>query len=226
VCVGVGSDTGTAVVKRHRNENMPHPKSDADDSEVPNLNDFEDWEQKREVFAWAGRAIYYAQVFEQSVVNTLYIGQLIDGSLATNFSSADEFHAVIEKQTAGQVTKQLRRHLELSHELDVTLTNALNRRNFLAHRFFVERVELFMHQEGRQLMLGELHQAIQLFVDADRQLEAVMFSHSEKFGLTSELAVKMVNALMAEAGPGGRSAAAIAEEIMGAAGYSRQQSTD
>src|SRR5664280_2288143 len=59
--------------------------------EPPHLTEFDEEEQDREVYAWAGLALYWAQVFEQGLIHALYACQVVDGTLAQNFSSADDF---------------------------------------------------------------------------------------------------------------------------------------
>jgi hypothetical protein len=119
----------------------PHP--------VPDLDELDDDEQAREVYARAGLALYYAQVFEQGMIHTVYARQIVNGTITAEFNTADAFHRVVDSQTAGTILARLRRHLSLDPELDAMCTEALRLRNFLAHHFFSERSELFFSQQGR-----------------------------------------------------------------------------
>jgi hypothetical protein len=205
---------------------MAQNEANLSDHPPPNLSDLDEDEQHREVYARAALAFYFAQVFEQGLVHAVYAGQLVDGSLVKDFKSADDFHDLIDKKTAGAVVSLLRRHLELEPELDALLAEALRNRNFLIHRFFVERAELFFYEEGRQLMIEELHQTTQVFRRADKHLETVFFEQGGKFGLTRELVSYLFTALKNEARPGGRPTFEIVEEVMRQAGRKSRPASD
>ena len=138
--------------------------------EAPDLNDMDENEQAHEVYAWAGLALYYGQVFEQGLIHTLYAGQVVDGSLLKTFGTLEKFDAIVDKQTAGALIRRLRQHVMTETHVDDTCDEALRRRNFVVHHFFSERSELFARQDGRQLMIEELRQDIIAFRKADEQL--------------------------------------------------------
>jgi hypothetical protein len=184
----------------------PHP--------VPDLGELDENEQAREIYARAGLALYYAQVFEQGMIHTVYAGQIVNGTIASEFNTAEAFHRVVDSQTAGAILVRLRRHLDLAPELDAVCVEALRLRNFLAHHFFSERSELFFNQEGRRLMLDELQTMIRTFGQADRRLEVLMIEMHERIGLKRETVERIVQALADESRPGGRTSAEVVDEMM------------
>ena len=156
--------------------------------------------QHREVYAWAGLALYEAQVFEQGVTNVLFAARLLDRSIVDEFATADEFYAKQESKPLGPVLQALRRHLPLDHSVDACCSEAHHQRNFLVHRFFAERIELFATDEGRQLLLAELHGAVLAFRAADDGLQSLFFELGKQFGLTPELVQKEMQGIWREAG--------------------------
>jgi hypothetical protein len=59
---------------------------------MPDLSGIDLSDQCREVYAWAGLALYLAQVFEHRVVNLMYVVQRADGGLQAEFGNDDEFY--------------------------------------------------------------------------------------------------------------------------------------
>lgn len=194
----------------------PHddPVSATPVHEPPDLADLDEDDQCREVYAWAGLAMYFAQVFEQSVIHTTYAARVVDGTLVQEFSSADDYYEMTASKPLGPLLARLRNHVELPADIDAHCSDAHRLRNFLIHHFFSDRIELFGHQDGRQLMLGELHGSIQAFAQADKELEQVMFRLGERFGLTRDVVNTLFTELHENWAPGGRSQAEIVAETM------------
>ena len=182
--------------------------------ELPDLDEMDEAEQNREVYAGAGLALYFAQVFEQGMIHAVYLAQIANGTLAMEFSSADAFHEVVDKQTAGAIIKRVFKHAALSAEVADHCAECVEKRNFLAHRFFSERSELFFHPGGRRLMLEELRVMIETFQCADAELEAVMFGYGEKINFTPDLVQQLMRAISEEAHPVGRNPQEVVDEII------------
>lgn len=184
----------------------PHP--------VPDLDALDEAEQTREVYAWAGLALYYAQVFEQGMIHTVYAGQIVNGTITAEFNTADAFRRVVDSQTAGTILKRLKQHVTLDTESDDMCAEALRLRNFLAHHFFSDRSELFFSQQGRRLMLEELRAMTQVFGQVDRHLQAVMIDMHERVGLRRETFDKVFQAMKTAAETGGQLSDEAIDEIM------------
>jgi len=74
----------------------------------------------------------------------------------------------------------------------VTLANALTKRNFLAHHFFRERSDEFLSQDGREKMIAELQDAQALFETADAMLYEATRPARERYGFTEERIEQMI----------------------------------
>ena len=109
----------------------------------------------RETFAYYGRAMYIAQVFERGLaiaLGTVYgpgPGKMtrskLDALIESNF-----------ERTLGQLVRRLRDGTSVSHELESKLVDAVKKRNWLAHHYWWDRATAFLKEEGRNTMIREL----------------------------------------------------------------------
>lgn len=153
----------------------------------PSLEQLDDNEQCREVYAWAGLALYQAQVIEHGLVNAILVVRLAeDSDFASSFSDGDHFFAEHFQRTMGQLMKRLRKHLTIDATFDHRLDDLLRRRNFVIHNFFRERAELFMHQEGRAIMLDELASFVDGASGVEEELARLVLDYGAAHGLSAE----------------------------------------
>jgi hypothetical protein len=169
-------------------------------SDPPDLSLMDENSQSRECHAWAGLALYEAQVLEQGVLNLLFAARVAGGSLAREFASADSFFGVHGGKTLGQLLNRGKNHVPINQDANDKCVLALRTRNFLVHAFFVERIELFFTFEGRTQAVGELHDMAQLFQAADSLLADLMLRVARRFGLTEAQIDREFQALKAEIG--------------------------
>jgi hypothetical protein len=183
---------------------------------LPDLDELNEDEQCKETYAWAGLALYFAQVFEQGMIHTVYVAQIVNGTMLDEFATADEFHAKVDRQTAGTILRRVRQHVPMTPGLEELCDDALRLRNFLAHSFFSERSELPFSQEGRKLMLEELRSMITTFRRADKELEVLMIAMHEQLGLKRSTVERIFEELRAEVAKGTsvRSSREIVDEVM------------
>ena len=84
----------------------------------PDLNDLDENDQIREVYAWAGLALYMAQVVEHGLVNLLLMARLSDPGLPVEFRSADEFFAHHFRQVMGRLVNAIRKSVDVPADID------------------------------------------------------------------------------------------------------------
>lgn len=152
----------------------------------PDLNDLSEDEQVREVYAWAGLALYQAQVVEYAIINVRVIARQVDPEQWMDPGSVDQFVESGFRQMMGRLAQALQQDVDLPQDLVDRLTEALRLRNFLVHSFFRERVELFCTQHGRKLMLDELAKIAESLSAADDELEQLLVQVGAPAGLTLE----------------------------------------
>jgi hypothetical protein len=157
------------------------------------MNDDEVEIQSKEVYAHFGLAIYLAQCLEHGLVNAFFFIDLMPNrlNLATN---QVEWETVVEtfmeakfRLTLGRMIDTLAKITPVDPSLADLLSDALQKRNWLAHHYFRERAEAFLTSTGRLGMIAELESAQTLFRNADSALENAVEPARLKAGLTDEL---------------------------------------
>jgi len=149
-------------------------------------------EHVKTVYARFGLAMYLAQVLEHGLANALMSAELLPrraGKPVPRKQWEAEFNAFMDQQfqqTLGRLIRALKSATSVPSDLEGLLTEALEKRNFLAHHYFRERAEAFMSREGRDKMIEELQRAQKLFDDADARLTEVAKPLRERYGLTDE----------------------------------------
>ena len=144
-----------------------------------------DEEQSRDVYAHYGLTMYLAQVLEYAIVSAFVILRLPEKQKYTR-EDIDDLMDGRFKKTLGMLLKTLRDEMTLPETLEATLSQALARRNFLAHHYFRERAEQFVTREGRAKMIVELQIDQQLFQSADTALSGVLRPMRIANGLTDQ----------------------------------------
>lgn len=138
--------------------------------------------QLNAVFAYFGSVVQHAQLFEQGLTRflTMY-NRILSDTLAID--------DIGDKMTMGQLLGKVRRFVELSDEsIEKGFTTALHDRNYLIHRFFLERNSDLELTEGRMKLLYELNQ-IERNLDKSRvAINAMRIAMCETLGIEDEWA--------------------------------------
>ncbi len=127
-------------------------------------------EETREVYARYGLAMYFAQVVEHAIVNLMIALRLPEREALTQ-RDIDQFMDEAFAMTFGRLLKELRRTGQPTHFVQRDLDQARDMRNWLAHRYFRDRAVQFMSPAGRVVMLEELDDATNLFLQVNKSLE-------------------------------------------------------
>lgn len=130
-------------------------------------------QQKREVFARFGLAMYYANCLERQIgllLATMYNQKF----LQVQTEERDSFFDREAKKTFGQMVRDLGNKAQLSTTLESKLQKALKLRNTLAHRYFWERAFNITTLEGREKMIVELQKKADFFKELDREFKHLL----------------------------------------------------
>jgi hypothetical protein len=127
-------------------------------------------EETREVYARYGLAMYFAQVVEQAIVNLMIALRLPERGALTK-RDIDQFMDGAFAMTFGRLLKELRQLGQPTEFVQRDLDQARDMRNWLAHRYFGDRAVQFMSPAGRVVMIEELDDATNLFLQVDETLE-------------------------------------------------------
>ena len=155
-------------------------------------NDDDKDEHVKNVYAHFGLAMYFAQVLEHGLANTMVCAELLPrraGKPVPKKAWEAEFDAFMNEQyqqTLGRLIRALKNATSIPPDLEDLLIAALEKRNYLAHQYFRERAETFMSWKGREKMIEELQGAQKLFDNAEARLTAIERQLREKYGLTDE----------------------------------------
>jgi|SRR6185436_11092130 len=148
-------------------------------------------EHCKEVYAHAGLALYLAQVLEHGVVNASVAARMPERETITR-ADIMAFETEQFAKTLGGMLRAMRRYVTVPPEVETLLTEALRRRNYLAHHFFRKFAVQFMTAQGRDEMLAWLHETKDMFQRADKALFQLMAPIREQFGITDEAIAKVV----------------------------------
>ena len=106
--------------------------------------------QLNAVFACFGSAVQHAQLFEQGLARFL----IMYNKIASDSVSVDD---IGQKLTMGQFLRRVRKHVTINdNSVEEGFSTARDERNYLIHRFFLERNQLLDSSEGRMQLLSEL----------------------------------------------------------------------
>ena len=110
------------------------------------MDDSDDGEHQKTVYAHFGLAIYMSQVLEHGLANALLVLDIVPraSAVATPESwpeKVDSFYDAQFKRTLGSLIHRLRELTLVPPELEQVLEQALETRNWLSHHYFRERAQ-------------------------------------------------------------------------------------
>ncbi|HEY4941506.1 MAG TPA: hypothetical protein VII56_08760 [Rhizomicrobium sp.] len=144
-----------------------------------------DGELVKEVHAYFGLCMYFAQVFETELINTLTALETATDEKPFR-QTYDMYYAKHEALTFGNLVRGLIRHNFFPSAL-IEEINALKAdRDHLAHRFFRDHDLNFMTVGGCYIMIEELETRRKKFMDVDRRISELGTRAFEKLGFDTE----------------------------------------
>ena len=168
------------------------------------MDDSDDGEHQKTVYAHFGLAIYMSQVLEHGLANALLVLDIVPraSAVATPESwpeKVDSFYDAQFKRTLGSLIHRMRELTLVPAELEQVLKQALETRNWLSHHYFRERAMDFLSEAGRDRMTAELEEARDLFDAADKALDAVVRPIRQRYGYSEEILAKLEEEMFKEA---------------------------
>lgn len=162
------------------------------------MNEQEESDQVRDVYAHFGLAIYLAQCIEQSIFQHLLFLDHFPKAIASYttreawVSSFDEFESRQLSQTMGKLISRLREVGQPTESIEAQLSQALKQRNWLVHGYFSERAVEFTQPSGCQSMIVELEAIQSLFLKSAEQIDALTMLVAKRYGLSEERLAEMI----------------------------------
>ena len=141
-------------------------------------------------------------LLEHGLVNALVIPDTVP-SRRHRVRSLDEWEAQVDafidfQVTMGRMMKNLGDEAQVGAALERSLHDTLNKRNWLVHDFFRERVTEFMPLAGHEQMFRDIDECCDLFQTAVECLESIVSPFRGKAGTTDELVEQVYRRLSAE----------------------------
>jgi hypothetical protein len=149
--------------------------------EVPEPESYDE----KEVYAFFGLTSYSAQCLEKSLVNLAFTYHLSEKGIL-NQGEWDLLFESINKNTFGRLLNIVKNQFSISSIILAELSEALKKRNWLAHDFFYDNAAKFSSETGRKDMIIDLSELIKLFNKTDQYIERIYMHIWAKFGLTQE----------------------------------------
>ncbi|EKN4737432.1 TPA: hypothetical protein PXM78_003028 [Yersinia enterocolitica] len=154
-------------------------------------------EHCKEVYAYFGLAMYRAQCVEQSIVQLLIFFDFFTEN-ASKFRTSNEwekdfdsFDKALSKKTMGNLLGLIKELGILDDDIESILSLSLKKRNWLAHTYFADRALDFINEVGRNKMIKELEEVIEIFNSVEEALQPMSKSAALKYGLTDEVLDKI-----------------------------------
>ena len=161
-------------------------------------------EPVREVYAYYGLAMYWAQCVEQSIFQHLIFFDYFPKAIAS-YSTSEKWAAEFDQyesrelgQTMGKLVRRLREAGQPTQSIERALADVLLQRNWLAHGYFSDRAIEFTLPEGRSGMIAELESLREVFMAAADELDAITLPLATKYGMTEEMLSKVQAEMMEE----------------------------
>jgi hypothetical protein len=137
----------------------------------------------KEMYAPFGLAYYHSECLHRELCNAYILAPFSKPDGVTG-PRVNERMTEAFAMTLGQVVDAIRPWV--TGELQSTLEEAVERRNFLAHRFWFERCHLMSSEDGARQLIDDLCADSEFFSRADEEVGAHFSDQSVRLGLTDE----------------------------------------
>ncbi len=154
-------------------------------------------QQRRETFARYGLAMYHAQCVEKSLA-ILASSIFNKDFLLSDPNRRGEIQDEALAKTIGHLLTRMRKQISIPQNLDRTLDDALQKRNWLAHNYFWARAGEVMTIRGRNKMIDELTELSDFFSRVDAHLVYIYMKWSKKVGIPQTVIDKNLKKLIRE----------------------------
>lgn len=130
--------------------------------------------QFKEVCAFYGAAMHMAQVLEHGIVNAIFFLDFLPSKKSEwTDTEYEEFFDGNFSKTFGALVHSLRKVMTVPDDFDDLIRRSNKRRNFLAHTFFRENMDVH-YAGGYDQIVTMLNEDISLFHEADAALTVIL----------------------------------------------------
>ncbi len=139
--------------------------------------------RNREVYAFYGLTMYHIQCLERTLA---MLATTVYNPNADHITKL-QFDSILEgnfKKTLGRLISTVKKSVDLSDDFEKKLSDALEKRNFIAHRYFFARAMKFGHIRGQKEMIAELSRLSVYFQNVDNELDLILRKWMNAKGIT------------------------------------------
>lgn len=147
----------------------------------------------KELYAQFGLAYFRSECLHRELCNAYVLAPFAKPDGITG-PRVDERTVEAFAMTLGQVVEAIRPWA--SAELQTILSEAIERRNFLAHRFWFERCHLMFSSESVCRLIDGLRADSQFFLQADERVSAFFADASVRLGMSAEMQQRALSELL------------------------------
>ncbi len=151
-------------------------------------------ELTKEVFAQFGLAYYHSEALHRGLCN-LYATMTFERGEDITRPRFEEKIAHAFSLTLGQMIEETKKLLP--SQLHQRLEISLEKRNFLAHHFWYDRIHLMFSEQGLHDMIQELRELREMFSNLDNDIDHYFKPKREALGFGNELLERELNKLAA-----------------------------
>lgn len=152
-----------------------------------------DYDDPKELYAFFGLAFYNAALLEQGILN-LAVAMEARGNDGVTVGDVDKLYESHDRDTFGRIIHKAKELFNFSTEIETDLIKALEYRNYLAHKFFVEHDTDLLTHEGRVKMIDELIKIMEHVKPLDEKMDGIWMNAWEPYGITPEWIENQLNA--------------------------------
>jgi hypothetical protein len=150
-------------------------------------------ESIKEVYARFGLAYYHSEVLHRGLCVLYALMSFEKGEDITRPRLGEKL-ARAYSLTLGQVIEEAKKLVP--NELKQPLELAVEKRNYLAHHFWFERIHLMYSEQGLQEMSQELTELGEIFNKLDNEINEYFKPKREALGITDEVIEQAANKLL------------------------------
>ncbi len=140
-------------------------------------------EEIKEIYALFGLAYFHGECLYRGLCN-LYVGVQVQSGFGVSRPRIEEIHHEASKLTLGQIVQKLTP--SISPDLLLQLQHAVERRSYLAHAFWFEKIHKLGSLEGTKSVTAELESLVNEFGTVEAIIEQLVRSQMEDVGISEQ----------------------------------------
>jgi uncharacterized protein with HEPN domain len=151
------------------------------------------------IYSYFGLAVYFCQCLEETFSIMLWTDRIFKKKVKTN-KEVNEIIDAIEnsKRTMGNFINEVKQSYSLPEVLETKLTEVLNKRNYLVHKYFKLEIQKVYSEIGRKDMLKYFCGFIDEAKSIDEKLKVYYSHYTEKLGLSEKRIEELMDEMKKE----------------------------